>query len=63
MARSEGRWNEIDNTNNILGSRINSKGAKTVNCDGSTRQNVTLKGICKDVEHDLNQKILHEANE
>jgi hypothetical protein len=50
-------------TNNILGPRINSEGAKTVGCNGSTRQNMTSKGICKDVERDLNQKILREANE
>jgi hypothetical protein len=63
VARSKGKWNGIDNTNNILGSRINSQGSKTVGRDGFTRQNMTPKGICKDVKHDLNQKVLRETNE
>jgi hypothetical protein len=47
-------------TNNIWDSEVISNGAKTVGCKGSTRRNVTPKGICKDTKHDLYRKDLRK---
>ena len=41
------------NSNDVWDSKEIPNGAKTVGYKGSTRRNVTPKGMCKDVNHDL----------
>jgi hypothetical protein len=41
-------------TNEVWDLEVIPNGEKIVGCKGSTRQNVTPKGICKDVKRDLN---------
>ena len=46
------------NANKVWDLEIISKGAKIVGCNRSTKQNLTLKGIQRDIKRDLWQKAL-----
>jgi hypothetical protein len=63
MARSKGRWNKIDNTNDVWDLVEISNGAKIVDCNGSTIQNVTSMEIWKAIKCHLWRKELREENE
>jgi hypothetical protein len=49
-------------TNDVWDSKVISNGAKTVGCNGSTRRNVTPKGI-KDIKCHLWWEDLYKENE
>ena len=48
------------NANKVQDLKIITKGAKTYAINGSTKQNLTLKGIQRDIKRDLWQKALHK---